>query len=823
MQKNKNHQKSTELTSHTFTISQVFFTLYLCIGFIPNMGAVDYDAPEWLYLSLLNVVVLLFIARNATVFNAFTFHKNVKIFLWLFCAFFIIGCLSIFNAVSVDESLVHLSRLANVIVALYCLFLIVRQHPMFFFNFLCKAAVIITAYFSWKAIQYFIGNYSSQRTHGFLKLFPHNYGSINIYAAYLAVQFPFVIYGFIYFKKIWKYVSGVVVFMIVLALFFASARTALLSSSIILFIFIGYLIYGTVKHKLPFKREIAVLIIFPIILGFFVLNINRLDKSSMNSINELLVSREADFFKGRNAVRSGLDDLQILIPKDIKVEIKELSGSGRFSLWNLAYIRFKEHPFLGIGYGNYKAIGKKEHYLIYSHREGLFANPRRTHNDFLEKMAETGIFGLVLYVLLFIVPFILFINVFKREKQFEKQFVLVVILASAIAYTLDALLNFPLERPPVQLYFLLIVIFILLFSQKEPSTLKKPSHSKLHFLFFAGVFLISFATIVSNYLVFKSYKLELSIRNDFQGTSMFEKKANPKYNYESLKKQWINYPDLTYAGTIKKVYLANYAIKDKKYEEALDILKNSLGTNTDGFVAKQTIANIYLKMDEDLDSVKKYASEVFESYPGFKTNFHTLRAAYLKENDTLSVFRVMDRYSKYNPRDAEEWKIKANIVYDLTKDSKRMLAVIDTALVYNRYSNTLLLAKKEVLGKLNFKSYLSKDEVKAKHQAAFEYFGKQKYKEARAVFEEILKTNPKDYLSIQNIGIIDLVQKNYEQAIQNLNKVIAAKAFSDGKAEYSRGYCYEQLGKLEKAKADYKASRAKKYPQAMSLPESKYQ
>lgn len=822
MQKNKDHQKSTKLTSYTFTISQVFFTLYLFIGFIPNMGAVDYDAPEWLYLSLLNAVVLIFIANNKAVFNAFAFHKNIKIFFGLFLGFFAFGCLSIFNAVSVDESLVHLSRLANVIVALYCLFLIVRQNPMFFFNLLCKAAIIITAYFSWKAIQYFIGNYSSQRTHGFLKLFPHNYGSINIYAAYLAVQFPFVIYGFIYFKKIWKYVSGVVVFMVVLALFFAAARTALLSSSIILFIFIGYLIYGTIKHRLHFKREIAILILLPIISGFLVLNINRLDKSSMNSINELLVSREADFFKGRNAVRSGSDDLQKLIPKDIKVEIKELSASGRFSLWNLAYVRFKEHPFLGIGYGNYKAIGKKEHYLIYSHREGLFANPRRTHNDFLEKMAETGIFGLLLYVSLFVFPFVLFIKAFRREKQFEKQFVLIVILASAIAYTLDALLNFPLERPPVQLYFLLVVIFILLFSQTTLFTTKKPSNTKLHFLFFAGIFLISFATIVSNYLVFKSYKLELSIRNDFQGTSMFEKKANPKYNYESLKNQWINYPDLTYAGTIRKVYLANYAIKDKKYEEALAILKNSLGTNTDGFVAKQTMANIYLKMDEDLDSVKKYASEVFESYPGFKTNFHALRAAYLKENDTLSAFKIMDRYSKYNPRDAEEWKIKANIIYDLTKDSKRMLAVIDTALVYNGYSNTLLLAKKEVLGKLKFKSYLSTDEVKAKHQTAYNFFVKQQYPQARKVFEEILKTNPTDYLSIQNIGIIDLVNKNYEDAIKNLSKVIKARAFNDGKAEYSRGYCYEQLGKLEKAKEDYKASRAKKYSQAMTLPESKY-
>jgi O-antigen ligase/Tfp pilus assembly protein PilF len=646
---------------------------------------------------------------------------------------------------------------------------------------------------------------------------------MNIYAAYLAVQFPFVIYGFLYFKKIWKYVSGVVVCLVVFALFFASARTALLSMSIILLLFIGYLIYGVVKHKLPFKREVVILIILPIISAFVVLNVNRLDKSKMNSVNELLVSREADFYTGRNAVQNNTGNIKELMPTDVQVETTELRGSGRFSLWNLAYIRFKEHPILGIGYGNYKAIGKKEHYLIYSHREGLFASPRRTHNDFLEKMAETGIFGLLLYVALFVFPFVLFVKAFRREKQYEKQFVLVVILASAVAYTLDALLNFPLERPPVQLYFMLAVIFILLFSQKEAFVVQKPNNTKLNLLLFGGVFLISFAAMASNYLAFKSYQLELSIRNDFQGTSMFEKKANPKYDYESLKKQWTNYPDLTYVGTTKNVYLANYAIKDEKFDEAVAILKNSIGTNADGFIVKQTLANIYLKAYEDMDSVKHYASEVFESYPGFKTNFHALRSAYLKEKDTVNAFRVMNRYSKFAPRDAEEWKMKANIMYDLTKDSKRMLAIIDTALAYNANSNTLLLAKKEVLEKLKFKSHMSDEQVKAKHQVAYDYFKSQQYGEARKVFEGILKTNPKDYLSIQNIGIIDLIEKKYEAAIINLTKVIKAGVFPDGKAEYSRGYCFEQLDDFKRAKEDYKRSRAKKYPQAMTLPKSKYE
>lgn len=113
--------------------------------------------------------------------------------------------------------------------------------------------------------------------------------------------------------------------------------------------------------------------------------------------------------------------------------------------------------------------------------------------------------------------------------------------------------------------------------------------------------------------------------------------------------------------------------------------------------------------------------------------------------------------------------------------------------------------------------------VKAKHQEAFDYFATQEYDKPKAIFKEILKTNPKDYLSVQNIGIIDLVQRNYEEAIKSLTVVIKVNLFTDGKSEYSRGYCYEQLGELEKAKKDYRKSRAKNSSQEMSLPVSKYE
>jgi O-antigen ligase len=821
--KTKKAVKSTTPEDTTVIISRILFILYLLTGFVPLMGAMDYDAPEWLYVSLLNIVSLIFIYKNKDELHAFLFPKEVKLYLVLFAGFFVVGCLSMLNAINVSESLVHLARLFNSIVAFYCLYIFIKQKPKEFFNFICKIAIVIVVYFTWKAVRYFIGNYDQPRTHDLIFAFQHNFSSVNIYTAYIVVQLPLVIYGFLYFKSFWKYIAAVATFMSIFALFIVGSRTALLTFVVLFFVLIAYLIYGIVKHKMNFKKEAIVLVMLPVLTLLLALNINRLSTTSMNSFDNIVNTKSNDYNKGKRMLDRNIDNATELMPEKDGIVINKTGGdSGRFSLWNLAFTNFKENPVLGIGYGNYKAVGKKQHYKNYVASKGQFANPRRAHSDFMEKLAETGLIGFLLYVSLFAIPFILFIRAFTREKEYANQFILVIVFLSALAYTFDALLNFPLERAPIHIYFLLTVAFMLILAKKEAENKTVANASKRSMVVFGIVFLTSFASVASNYVVLKSYQLQRSMRDDLSGKTLFtDQKLNN--SYQSIQKKWSNYPQLSYVGTVNNVFLANYAIKAKKYEDALEILNRSKDYTKDAFLVKAFKSEIYLNVYDNLDSAKYYSEDIFDGYPAFKTNYNILKKIYRKEKDTVNLFRVMDHYTNTNYRDTNEWIAKANMVYEYTANSKRMLRILDTAMVYNPSSAKLIEAKKEILGKLKFKSYLSNDEVRAKHQIAYDFFVKQQYPQARKVFEEILKTNPTDYLSIQNIGIIDLVNKNYLDAVKNLSKVIDAQAFSDGKAEYSRGYCYEQLGNLEKAKEDYKASRLKNYPQAMSLPESKYE
>lgn len=805
-------------------IAHVFLLLYSISCLVPLFNAMDYDAPQWLYMSLLNIISLIFIFKNNSFFQAFILGKKAKLYLGLLTGFFTIGCLSMITAINVSESLVHLSRFVNVVVAFFCVYTFIRKDPKIFFNFACKVSIFIVSFYGFRALNYFFEHSDMIRSLEFVNGLRSGFSSINIYTAFLVVQLPLLIYGFLYFTKIWKYASGVAALIGIMALLFVGSRTAMLSLSFIFLSSLGFLLFGIIKKKdaVSIKKETIILAITPLLALFLVLNVNRVDEGSMNTLSNILNPKNLDFYKGRSLAQNTVSTSEKVIPINLTVKKKSNLSSGRFSLWALAFRNFKKNPILGIGYGNYKAVGKREHYQNFSNNRGAFANPRRAHNDFLEKLAETGIAGFLFYVALFVMPLLWFIGLMRREKEYEIKWMYFAIFLVSAAYTLDALLNFPLERPPVQFYFILMVSFIIAFARKEKKKEAAVQNKKLTYAAFGALFLFSLASTASNYAILSAYQLQRNLRTDLMGKTLFtdQKLRN---DFENVKQQWSNYPQLSYVGTVNNVFLANYAIKAKRYDEALEILNKSKSYNTDALLVKAFKAEIYLNVKDNIDSAQYYSEQVFDIYPAFKTNYYMLKKIYAKQKDTASLIHAMHRYSKYNPRDLNEWKTKANTIYEFTKDSDLMLKVLDTGIAYNTYSKKLVDAKKEVLGKLKFKSFLSQKEVKAKHQEAYDFFAKQQYEKARIVFNEILKTNPRDFLSIQNIGIIDLVKKNYEAAIKNLSRVIKARAFKDGKAEYSRGYCYEQLGQLEKSKEDYRASRAKKYPQAMALSASKYE
>lgn len=804
-------------TQNTSLISKIILLLYLVVGLSPKVVEIEYEGFQWLYFSVLNIISLGFIYSQKDVLKPFNVGKSTKQFFLIFLLFFIVSLVSIFQATIISESLVHLSRLVNIIVATFVIFTFVKNNPKNFFEFVSKVCVVLLAYHSFVTLEHFLGNYKRPRTRELYESFLHYYGNINIFTASLVVKLPFALYLFLNSKnKLWRYFSLLIAFTTILSLYFSGSRTAMLSIAAMFTLAIGIRLFSFSHDKNKKERiiNLSCLVLLPIFSLLLMLNVNRLDKSKMNSISSTGNFVFNDYKKlDRFIVKyPEIDKTNVSIGKIEESFVNKLfKASGRSSIWTSAINIFKEKPMQGIGYGNYKVYPHKYYFLNKKSIKGKFSKPIRVHNDFLEKFIETGVVGGLLYMLVFVIIIRLgFIQLKKENKE-----VTLFLLLSGLAYSIDAFFNFPLERVPVQLFFILVAGFVLAlnFSAKEEE--KKESNAT-NFLF-VPIVLLSIITVFSNYLVFKTYSINTAIKNE----KVLKKRGDYKFTFSEMSNLIKDYPSLDQDGIKMKYYLATYAAKDKKYDTALQILNKETNPKSYDFLMKKQKGEIFLKGLKQLDSAEYYFKEVFNSYPSYKFNYTMLKNIYKGTKDTLKLEKLMNRYTSLNYVDDLEWVNKTDYYYKKTKDINAAIITLDSGLFY-RKTLSLVKAKQQFQKHKNVDNYINKEATKKMYDEVIAFYNKGRFNEAKELLLKLLKNNPNDHFAVFYIGVMELSLKNYESSIKYLTESIDKNIFKDGKAEYCRALSYEKLGQKEKAKADYRASRAKKFPQAMSLPESKY-
>ncbi len=81
----------------------------------------------------------------------------------------------------------------------------------------------------------------------------------------------------------------------------------------------------------------------------------------------------------------------------------------------------------------------------------------RNHNDFIEVLAETGVFGGLFFIALLIIPILNFVVwLFKKTKaDFIKYYFIPAF--GLLSYVVDAFFNFPAERPEIQSLFTIYI------------------------------------------------------------------------------------------------------------------------------------------------------------------------------------------------------------------------------------------------------------------------------------------------------------------------------------------------------------------------------
>lgn len=780
---------------------KILIVLYSIVGLIPRFEAVDPIGSQWFYLGVVTLLGFGFVLNAGKEVTIFSKHRSGIVFFGAYFFFLLMAMASLIGALSFSEGLKDIARIVITLGATLNLYFLFRLAPKPLFEFVVKVIHVVVLIIGVQIVFYFIENIDTFRSTTLLKGTELLFGNRNVTAAALIIQLPFVMWGVLKHLGRWRILSLVTLFIGFTALFYVGARSALLSAVLIIVaLFVYLLVDGVEKSLLSRKLKYPILpIIGILILGFLVvINTNRIEKSSANSYTQILSTPSVDA-NGK------------LVKKTVKASRSSSFDSGRILYFEMAMNDFRAHPITGVGIGNWKLANKDIYFAAF--RKDKFLYPLRVHSDFLQVFAEMGVLGGLGYIIMLAVLTIGIIRLVLSNSLKEERWIYFVLMLALLAYCVDASLNFPMERTPIQGLFAVISALIITFATSRKVEGKTPRSWTIGKPLIAGIGIVVLIATVISFFKYQSYVDQNYILADTSGKNLMTDKY--AYSYEQVSDRLDGFFEIAGVGRPNEHVKGMYAMSEGRIDLALSHLDKSIEQAPNHYESKMLKAIIYGQMKVNNDSAIYYAKQGFEKYPSIKNNYVILLNAYRAMGDTANYFKTYDDHLAFDPQDIKQWKAKSTRVMEFYKDPVRAIAVVDEGIKANPADSSLISFKERFTGKQR------ETDIRAWYKKAFDLISADNRAEAKKEFLKILDVTPSNNPTLLNLGIIEIKLKQYEDAVKHLTKVIEAKAFKDGRPEYNRGLAYERLGQVEKAKIDYRRSKALGYPLAQKLPESK--
>ena len=408
-------------------IAKVYLILLSLTPYVPSFNTIDSNAAEWFYLSLLNIVflVLLIFFRKSKIFQV-----KSKIFLF-FLLFFVFAFFSSFFALNQTESFVRLSDIGVILISLYLIYFFIENNTIslkFLILLLSFTLIIDISGTLYQFIFFF-----SDRLYDFnnamaIKGF---YSNKNITAVAIGLKIPILLFLLNYYnKRIIKILVISIASISFMTLYLLSARALFLSYFVSISIVLFLIFYRIIKYdenvSSSFKPFLPLFL--SLILGYIVfINLNTAENLGINYRFE--------------TVAKGIDDESI---------------NQRVTFYSHAIESISNNFFLGVGIGNWKIYSVK----YWANEMPSYIVPKHVHNDFLEIFAETGFFGFSAYFLFFLFIIIKLLRIFVNTFNSNLPILNSVILISFIVILIDTNLNFPLDRPAIQAYFIIYIAIL---------------------------------------------------------------------------------------------------------------------------------------------------------------------------------------------------------------------------------------------------------------------------------------------------------------------------------------------------------------------------
>ena len=755
-------------------VPSLLIIAFLLVGFVPNMEAVDKVAPQWVYLTIFNLISVIYIF-----FNRHRFEKIILIVLnsgisILYIAFFFWAGLSYFYSINPIEALVNIPRHLNTL-------LMYLNIGIFLYNLKDKMLLIswlITIILSIEIYSVFIQAMDMISSSG--SIYADDLKGVtanrNITAFSIALKIPFVLYLIEYVKK--KYLLCfliLVVFFSLLDLSLISSRASFIAVALIL---VGYIFIQLYKYFILKKNK---KVFFKIAFYFVPLL--------------LAIVINQSYFSSK-----GVDALDRA--STIALNTTDDSISKRLRYYEDVLTHMLDNPIFGTGIGNWKFESIRYDRLLI---DGYIV-PYHAHSDFIQLGAELGFIGFFLYVFIFLSAiYFVFYILFRSKIDNEEKLFSIFLIISLGVYLIDANLNFPIARPqelaPMALVLALINYYYIRSRSEKKNKAKAVNLIKNGFPILALIFLIpSFSVTYKTYI---SQINQMTILQDFN---------TDQYNLSlgEIETKVVSVPNVTVTTIPMDAIKARYYFHYKKYDKALEYALKSSSANPYLHYGDVIASRVYSLKGEN-QKAKEFAKTAFFGMPNNNLHIGEYLKIIVDQKDTEALEEAYPLLTGSN-------KIMGWKSYLVTKSA---LTPVGDKIFIKRAEKARKLfphedefrqiLKTAKIGNIRINNaYSISQEAQVKYNEA-------KYEDAANIYDNAIDLDPYEYSYYENAALCYYAINDLDNALNRINVVVEEMNPLNGKCEYIKGLIYLKLGLIDDSCSLFNTSVASGFSNAISV------
>ena len=401
------------------SVKILFGLIFLVMGLGRTPGLLDeYHLGRFLAFSLVGLWAYLFV---------FPRYQNLKIHLLdlFFLAYLLISYLSLTWAFLPSAGLVTTQSILLAF-AFYIGFRLLSEEisDQFLFRGVAILSLVTVSIGLWQLLK--VGLSDGLQGDNIYKVIGMS-GHKNLLASFLFLLLGINLYGVVAQKNSnWVYV---IMFLQIIVIFLLRSRGVLIALTLLgLLSGIGMATANTNIKKVLYKA------ILPLLIG------------------GILMGSIAFFSLGGTT-----EDLKQFNPTQY---FKSASGTERVFVWYKTSLVIADQWVTGYGAGNWKIVFPSKGVGGGYRLQSLNVIFSRAHNDFLEVFTELGIFGIIAYLAIFLIPLFALIKQFRSPLE-SKKAELLTLFGILLGYMIIAFFDFPKERFEHQILLSFILALII--------------------------------------------------------------------------------------------------------------------------------------------------------------------------------------------------------------------------------------------------------------------------------------------------------------------------------------------------------------------------